>query len=740
VGSIQFAIALPWWALALVVAGIAAAAWSMYAGAIVPLARGRRATLVALRVLTLLLLVACLLRPVRVMPPDRETDAIVPILVDASRSMRLTDADGRARIDAARAIVARLQPQLASRFSSEVWTFGSALAQARTDAPMAANADRSDLSGALRAIQEQYRDRPVAGVIVVSDGGDTSAQDASSVVGDGSVPVYAIGVGAPRGATDFEVLDVSAGEAALTESSIDLTVAAVSRGAATPFDLRVLENGRPIDVRRVTPEAGGGPVRTVFTVSPPRETATLYTVEIPSAAGELALENNRRSVLVEPPGRRRRLLMVEGAPGFEHSFLKRALQLDGGIEIDSVVRKGRDAQGDSTYFVQSVSDRASQLATGFPDTRAALYQYDAVILANIEPDSLSRVQLEMIADFVGDRGGGLLVLGAKSFAQQGLVGTPIEEALPVALSDRGSGVMRASAVRGERFTVAVTHDGESHPVMRIAPTADEMTKRWGSVPALAGAASLGAPRPGAQVLAVVRAEDGPRPLVAVQRFGQGRSMVFTGEASWRWRMRLASTDRTYELFWRQAARWVSAASPEPVAIAAMPRLSPGESAALSVDVRNDEYMAVPDAQVTMRVTVPGGETRDVRVTLADPRTGRYSGNLTFEQPGIYKIAAQARKGTQVLGASERWALVGGADGEMADPRLNEDVLRRVARASGGRYLPARDASDIPALLAEQDADPGTPRLEELWHNIWIFLAAVMLLAIEWLTRRRWGLR
>ena len=34
---------------------------------------------------------------------------------------------------------------------------------------------------------------------------------------------------------------------------------------------------------------------------------------------------NQRSVLVPPPVGRRRLLIVEGAPGFEHTFLKRAL-------------------------------------------------------------------------------------------------------------------------------------------------------------------------------------------------------------------------------------------------------------------------------------------------------------------------------------------------------------------------------------------------------------------------------
>jgi uncharacterized membrane protein len=502
----------------------------------------------------------------------------------------------------------------------------------------------------------------------------------------------------------------------------------------------VLENGRPIQVRRVTPEAVGGPARTVITVSPPRETATLYTIEIPAASGEVVVENNRRSVLVEPPGRRRRILMIEGAPGFEHTFLKRALMLDSGIEVDSVVRKGRDAQGDSTYYVQAVEDRASQLASGFPSDRAALYQYDAVMMANIEAHSMSRVQLEMLADFVSERGGGLLVLGAKSFAQQMLVGTPIEEVLPVALTDRGSGVVRASAQRGERFTVTVTPDGASHPVMRIGATAQDMAKRWSSVPALAGAATLGAPRPGAQVLALVRAEDGPRPLVAIQRFGQGRSMVFTGEASWRWRMRMPSGDRTYEMFWRQAARWLSAGSPDPVTVAQTGSLTPGETATLTVDVRDGDFAGVPDASVSMRVTVPGGETREVRTAIADPRAGRYAGDLLVDQPGIYRIVAEARQGTTVFGSSDRWMLVGGADREMADPRLNEDVLRRVARASGGRYLAARDASAIPSVLAEQHASPATPRLEELWHQGWIFALAVMLLAIEWWLRRQWGLR
>ncbi len=51
----------------------------------------------------------------------------------------------------------------------------------------------------------------------------------------------------------------------------------------------------------------------------------------------------------------------------------------------------------------------------------------------------------MAAEFVSVRGGGLVALGGRSFAQRGLIGTPLEEALPVELNDRRGGLARAAA-------------------------------------------------------------------------------------------------------------------------------------------------------------------------------------------------------------------------------------------------------------------------------------------------------
>lgn len=737
--NFQFAVSYPSWVLLLLAAATVAVAWGFYAGAIVPLSPRRRAVLAGLRACILLLVLACLLRPVRVVPPDTASDALVPVLVDVSRSMRLADT-GAARIDVARDLLEQhVRPALDGRFRSEVWTFGDGLAPVDATGTLAAGARRSDLSGALRALRERYRQERLAGVVVISDGGDTGAEEPARVVDASTVPVFAIGVGARQPRADFEVLDVSAGETAHADSSVDITSAAIHRGSGEPFDLRLLENGRPIDLRRVAPAGDGSPVRAVFTVSPPRDGPTLYTVEIPSATGELVLDNNRRSVLVEPPARRRRVLMIEGAPGFEHSFIKRALANDPGLELDSVVRKGRDVRGAPTYFVQASDSRAPRLTTGFPQERSALYEYDAVVLANMEADALSRAQLDMLATFVDARGGGVLLLGAKSFVQQGFAATPLEPVLPLGLTDRGAGVVRAAARVEPGLAVSVTPDGLSHPIMRIESEGD-LDTRWRAVPALAGVAALGALRPGAQALALVHAADGPRPLVAVQRYGQGRAMVFTGEASWRWRMHLPSADRTHELFWRQAVRWASAAAPDPVSVAPVAPMVAGGSASVAVHVRDEDFAPIGDADVRVTVTRPGGATQEIAPRLADAQAGRYAGDVRFDEPGVYRFSAAASRGGRPIGRAARAVLVGGADLEMADPRLHDDVLRRIAVASGGGYLAADEAATLRSLLNDAAGGPSAPRLEDLWHNGWIFTAVILLLAAEWTLRRKWGLR
>jgi hypothetical protein len=314
--------------------------------------------------------------------------------------------------------------------------------------------------------------------------------------------------------------------------------------------------------------------------------------------------------------------------------------------------------------------------------------------------------------------------------------------LPVDLTDRRGGLARTSLPAADRFRVALTETGVRHPVMRLGTADDDTRRRWLALPALGGAAQLGAPRPGASVLAATQAGTGAMvPLVAVQRYGRGRALVFGGEASWRWKMLMPSSDGTYDAFWRQAARWLASEAPEPVSVTVSPSAPLGAAAAIDVWVRDASYAPVPDAQVRATVRDPGGAAREIAVSpAADGTPGRHAATFVPDEPGLYRVSVEARHGDALVGSSEQAVLAGGADPEFADPRLNETVLRQIAERSGGQYLSAAEATRLGDALRAGRAERHPPEFRDLWHNAWSFGVIVALLATEWALRRKWGLR
>ena len=733
----RFASPLPWWLAVVLVAAAALAAYRAYARPIVPLSVRRRGVLMGLRFTVFLVLLLLLAQPVR-LEPAAAADTLVPVLLDQSRSMAVDDVDGGPRLDAAVALIRdRIAPAIGDEFQIELWVFGETLARADL-ASVRAEARRSDLRAALDAVQTHYAGRPVAGIVVVSDGGDTGG---AAPPWTGS-PVFTIGVGAPAVSRDREVLDLTIGQAVVAESVVDLSISVVGHGfGLAPFAVRVLEDGRLLRVLQVTLPADGAVVRTVVPVSPKSETATLYTVEIPLDPTELVSENNVRSVLVQPPGRPRRVLLVEGAPGYDHSFLKRALRDDPGIVVDAVVRKGQNDRGELTFYIQGAAERTGALASGYPTTREALFAYDAVILANVEASRLRPAQIEVTVAFVAERGGGLLVMGARSFERRGLRGTPLETLLPLTLRDRGgAGGVGLPHRAGTSHRIALTADGESHPIMRLGGSVAVTRSRWDVAPTLGNVIPLGSPRPGATVLATATGDGASaRPLVAIQRFGRGRAMVFTGEASWRWKMLSPSTDQTYDLFWKQTARWLAAAAPEPVMLRVMGGRAEGDLLHIDVVVADAVFAPVIDAGVRVRVTDPNGDTREVSATLVAGAGGRYVAEVEPTRRGVYRVTAFADRGAGELGRAVAAVLVGGADLELTDPRRQDAVLRRVADASGGRFLDAARIDELVGAL-RANAALALPMVRDLWDTVWGFLAVVGVLFGEWGLRRRWGLR
>ena len=305
-------------------------------------------------------LVLFLFRPVAMLPPSGSRDAVVPVLVDVSRSMRLADADGQPRLARAIALLKTdLLPALSSRFVTELYGVGDGLAPVQIDR-LAADARRTDLAGALAAVRERYRGQRVAGIVVLSDGGDTGSGGAGRAGGQGLKAARPCSRSASARRTGRAIAKCSASSPAIHGStsrpstSMSAPSAPGSDGRRSRFACSATAScsTRGASCRRLMDRRS----TSVFTVSPDPSSATVYTAEIPADESEPVVENNARSVLVSPAGRKRRLLVIEGAPGFEHSFMTRAWAADTGLEVDSVTRKGKNAEGQDTFLVQAAAD------------------------------------------------------------------------------------------------------------------------------------------------------------------------------------------------------------------------------------------------------------------------------------------------------------------------------------------------------------------------------------------------
>ena len=116
---------------------------------------------------------------------------------------------------------------------------------------------------------------------------------------------------------------------------------------------------------------------------------------------------------------------------------------------------------DEPVLVRVGTKDDEELRGGFPEKPEDLFQYDAIILDDIEADFFLADQMKLIYDFVSRRGGGLLMMGGQeSFRQGDFDRTPIGEMLPIDLSREMKSP--ASGVR-----LSLTRDGWLQPWVRL---------------------------------------------------------------------------------------------------------------------------------------------------------------------------------------------------------------------------------------------------------------------------------
>ncbi|HZI29451.1 MAG TPA: glutamine amidotransferase, partial [Gemmatimonadaceae bacterium] len=627
-GSLGFEWPVPWMALvpiALVAALVAAWFYRASRSALTP---RDQMVLGGLRIAAISIVALCLARPVLAVSRAIEQRNVVGIVIDDSRSMRITDHSSLARGSYAHEVFggpdSALFKALAEKFQLRFFRTSGAGGRSETLGDTPLNGSRTHLATALLRAEEELAGAPVAGMVVISDGADNSAASPGSTpmleqmlaLRARQIPVYTIGVGSERFDRDIEVSRVEVPTSVLREASILVEVVLSQRGyAGKKVPVVVEDSGRIIGSREVALPKDGEAAVIRIRVPASESGARLLKVRVPVQSDEMVKENNDRESVVVVNDRREKILYLEGEPRFELKFIRQAVEDDKNLQVVTLLRSAKDK------FLRMSVDDSVELSTGFPKTREELFAYRGIILGSVEASFFTVDQLRMLADFVSVRGGGLLALGGRrALAEGGFAGTALADALPVELGPPAGSDSGATDI-----TVAPTAAGVLHPATQLAPNDSATATLWRQMPPLTTVNEVGRPKPGATVLLEGRVEGDrrARPTLTFQRYGRGKAIVFAVQDSWLWQMHalVSVEDQRHETFWRQLLRWLVSDVPSRVDLVATGEGAVNEGIPLRVVVSDSAYARFNGAAVSAEVVSPNGETTRLPFEWATDRDG-----------------------------------------------------------------------------------------------------------------------
>ena len=734
--------------LAVVAAAVATlyVLWTYRQLAAVP--RRDRATLLSLRIALFLIVLFALMRPTLLMKVAVPQQNFVGVMLDDSKSMQVADHNNGPRSEYIRNDIARVDSPLLTalnkRFQLRVFRFSGSADRLMDTKELRFEGSSTRLGEALDRVRDEMAGLPVAGLVMISDGGDNSAESLDDPIASlkaDAMPVFTVGVGKESLTRDVQITRAETPRRVLKGSALVVDVVVTQVGyAGAKVPLIVEDGGRMVSSQDITLPANGesATVKVRFKAfeAGPRQ----YRFRIPVQSNEEVSQNNGRDRLIDVIDRRESILYLEGEPRPEPKFVRLAIDDDENLRIALLQRTATATSKMPDKFLRIGVTNAEELQEGFPATREELFKYRGVILGSVEASAFSPEQQRMLEDFVDRRGGGLLMLGGpRSFAEGGWGGTPLSNALPVVI-ERGT---RQPLTPPIELVVKPTPAGAAHAATQIGDSAEAAMAKWNELPALTSVNHVVDVKPGATILLEGLPNRGARQVVlAHQRYGRGKAVALTPQDVWLWRMhaKMDVKDQTHFTFWRRVARWLVDGVPDRVMVSSRPeQLQRGEPLMITADIFDEEFKGVNDGQITAHVQAPSGKITHVPMEWTVEHEGEYAARFTPTEDGVHKITVDGNRNGKDLGFGTSHFRVAPSEAEFFDAAMHAPVLRRLAEDTGGRFFRAGDTSKLVDAITYSGRGITVVEENELWDMPILLFLLLGLMGAEWMFRRRRGL-
>ncbi len=690
-GSVVFAPLLPVWSL-----------WALGAVFAVLLAFGLWRGLAGwwIRALSGAAIVLGILNPSLQEEDRTPLSDIVIAVVDDSASNRIGD-----RSDQSAAALAGIEAQLARLPNTElrVVRVGDGAGDAGTEL----------MTAAQQALAEEPRAR-VAGVLFITDGQVHDLERAPAFPAPANVLLTG-----REGDWDRRLVVSQAPAFAILGEPVTLTLRIEDQGAvpeamAGPAEL-VASIGGSEPVRFSIPT--GRPVELPINLQ--NGGINVIQLSTPVQDGELTDRNNSAIVQINGVRDRLRVLLVSGEPHAGERTWRNLLKSDSSVDLVhfTILRPPDKQDGVPVSELSLIAFPTRELFVDKID------EFDLIIFDRYRRRGILPVSyLDNVRQYVANGGAVLVAAGPDYAVADSLYRSPLGDILPGAPSGR---------VVEEAFLPTITDLGRRHPVtegLEAASRAEtEGDAPWGRWFRTVEVIPTGGPD-GAQV---VMAGAGARPLLLLDRIGQGRIALMASDHSWLWSRGYEGGGPDLELL-RRLAHWLMRE----------PEL---EEETLTASARGQTMTIVRrtlgEGARDVEITAPDGSVTVLPMDEVAP--GRFEAVFEGPEIGLYRLAEGDTTAVAALGPA--------APREFIETIASDAGLLSLARATNGGVVRLEDG--IPTIRRVAEGRPAvgrgwigiTPRAAYVTADVrispflpaWAFLLiAAMLTVGAWLREGR----
>jgi hypothetical protein len=320
-----------------------------------------------------------------------------------------------------------------------------------------------------------------------------------------------------------------------------------------------------------------------------------------------------------------------------------------------------------------------------------------------------------------------------------------------------------------QFNVKIPEESLSHPIWRIVEDPEQNRRVLAAMPPFLGTNYMQRLKPAATVLAF-SAEPIPNigavmPVFAAQPYGRGRTFAFAPDTTADWGRLFESQwgegdNRYFRRFWRNLVRWLSENSTagnkrlqvatdrviyrsgEPIVITAR-AFDEKLQETIAYDLVANVKSNGPATSKTLGLETPlvpaaSGKSYTGQID-SQPLAGAFEGSsgesLVLPTREIEVVATHDKK--EIARARTKVQILPDLH-ELLHPRPRPETLEQLAHAADGSVL--HNSADLVNLLRQMPAIPGDSIeiRQPLWDRPLLWLAILVLLAIEWTLRRRAG--